>query len=164
MVQRYLKRQNIAYWLVEKKEGGTEKSTPIPLLFRFSLLLKEELSHRDYNFNPWCQGVKTAFWRQFSVSDDADFILPMRLKIGFQFQLSICPIVHCPPFEVTAPPLVITSVVFRVITDSLFVGKYYHIRTVFFISKSWYILQNAENNIHRKANELQSLIEVWKSH
>ena len=47
MVQRYLKRQNIAYWLVEKKEGGTEKNTPIPLLFRFSLLPKEELSHLD---------------------------------------------------------------------------------------------------------------------
>ena len=44
---KILKKTEYSLLTGRKKEGGTEKNTPIPLLFRFSLLPKEELSHLD---------------------------------------------------------------------------------------------------------------------
>ena len=66
-----------------------------------------------------------------------------------------------PHFGVIAPPpWGDNKCRFRVIAGSQFVGKYYHTQTVFFMSELWLILQNVENYVHHKVNELQLLIEV----
>ena len=72
-----------------------------------------------------------------------------------------CPFVHCPSILGNCPPpLGDNRCRFRVIAGSQFVGKYYRIQTAFFMSELWLILQNVENHLHHKVNELQLLIGV----
>ena len=88
MVQSYLKKVGHRTFTANKKGGNREFFPHFLAPFRISYCNDEELPRRDCNFDPWHQGAKLLFGRQFSVSDDADFIL-LQLKIGLQFQLSI---------------------------------------------------------------------------
>ena len=124
MVQSYLKKVGHRTFTANKKGGNREFFPHFLAPFRISYCNDEELPRRDCNFNPWRQGAKLLFGRQFSVSDDADFIL-LQLKIGLQFQLSICPIVHCPllwrAISISSWRPANDFLLSQIITDSIFV-------------------------------------------
>ena len=137
MVQSYLKKVGHRTFTANKKGGNREFFPHFPSPFAFLIATTKNCHVGIAISTHGLKESKQLFWRQFSVSDDADFIL-LQLKIGLQFQLFICPIVHCPlPWRQSV----------SVIGDLPMISccrKLLLIQSSFFTSRLWLILKIAE--------------------
>ena len=140
MVQSYLKKVGHRTFTANKKGGNREFFPHFPSPFAFLIATTKNCHVGIAISTHGLKESKQLFWRQFAVSDDADFI-PPAIENRASISIVHCPIVHLsPPFGVTVPPpLGDNKCRFRVIAHPLFVGKYYHIQAVFFVSKLWLV-------------------------
>ena len=124
MVQSYLKKVGHRTFAANKKGRNREFFPHFPSPFAFLIATTKNCHVGIAISTHGLKESKQLFWRQFSVADDADFI-PLQLKIGLQFQLSICPIVHCPllwrAISISSWRPANDFLLSQIITDSIFV-------------------------------------------